>query len=673
MLVAILLLLAALHPGFLHAGESPQSETLPPVIVSSSRLKDIEQEAATVPGKVVAITADDIAALGAKTIQEVLEYQTGVTVFDTVGNEFQSTVDLRGFNGQPVPATSVFVDGVRVNEPDFNTINFDLIPVEQIERIEILPGTATFFGRNALGGVINITTKRGRTDRPHVSLELGGGSYGRQKYAFAADGPLPLANFDYYFGVTRELTDGFRESSGGRITRLFGKLGYRLGESTDVTLSYTHVLDRLKQAGSLPLSVLHRDRKENFTPGDFSDSDLDLAVLNLRQKLPLGFSLALNGFVRDNRLVNFVNGQFSTSKLRTDILSAGTAAQLTHDSTLAGRRNLIHLGVEYAGNDFSILNTGEFSGFPFKTKQSTEEDVVGVYLSDSFNLFEWLILTAGFRYDRNKLDFTDKIDPSLSGAKAFSRISPKAGVVLAPSESLSFFFSYSEGMRTPTVTEIFAQGPFGSNPNLVPMKSRNYELGARARLRDWLDASVNLFYMPVRDEILFVVTDPATFTGRNENISRTLRRGLEASLKARLGSWGNAFLNYTLTKATFDTDVLLFSGQVKKGDELPQIPRHRVGAGISVHPVENLTLSLFGNYVSSQFLIGDEPNRGKKLADYFVLNQRIAYEWKPFLIHVTISNLTDRKYSTAGVLTGAGPFFVPAPGATFFAGVSLRY
>ena len=92
-------------------------------------------------------------------------------LFDGVGNEFQQTVDMRGFNAQPVTATSVFVDGVRVNEPDFNTINFDLIPIEDIERIEILPGTATVFGRNALAGVINITTKRGRKDRPHIGFE----------------------------------------------------------------------------------------------------------------------------------------------------------------------------------------------------------------------------------------------------------------------------------------------------------------------------------------------------------------------------------------------------------------------------------------------------------------------------------------------------------------------
>jgi outer membrane cobalamin receptor len=109
---------------------------------------------------VTVITADEIKRSGAKTIQEAIQWATGIVMYDGVGNAFQQTIDLRGFNGQPVPNTSVFVDGQRMNEPDFNTVNFDLIPYETIDRIEILPGAAAVYGKNAMGGVINIT-KRG--------------------------------------------------------------------------------------------------------------------------------------------------------------------------------------------------------------------------------------------------------------------------------------------------------------------------------------------------------------------------------------------------------------------------------------------------------------------------------------------------------------------------------
>ena len=652
--------------------------TLPPVVVSSTRLRDVDQPLSQVPGKVIIVTAEEIQKLGARTVQEVLQYQTGVVLYDQVGNEFQQSFDMRGFNAQPVTATGVFVDGVRVNEPDFNTINFDLIPIDDIEKIEIMPGTATVFGRNALGGVINITTKRGRADRLHAGFDMGGGSFGRQRYSFNSDGPLPLANFDYYFGATRELTNGFREEfrprhAGAGITRLLAKLGYHLGDSTDASLSYTRVLDSISQAGSLPASRLRVDHNENITPGDQSKSNLHQVALNLKQKLAGGFSLALNGFFRRNDGEIFNRGLSSESNLQTAVRSGGSTIQASHDGTILKRKNLLTLGVEYSRNYFTSLNSGVFlPSFTFRSSQSTQEDVAGYFLTDSFQLFDSLVVNGGLRYDWDRFNFTDKIDQTLSGSKSYHRVSPKGGLVYTPVKPLSLSFSYSEGIRIPTVDEIFAQGPFGSNADLKSMKSRNFELGANAQLQDWLDASLALFYTPVKDEILFIVTDPVSFFGRNENIAKTLRRGIELSVKARYQKWLDGFINYTVTKATFESDVLLFSGQVHKGDELPLVPRHRVGVGVNTYPLEGLTLSLLGNYVSDQFMIRDEPNHAKKVADYFVLNSRVAYQWKQATAYVNFNNLANHKYSTSGVLVSQ-PFRVPAPGFNFLAGVSFRY
>jgi outer membrane receptor protein involved in Fe transport len=89
-----------------------------------------------------------------------------------------------------------------------------------------------------------------------------------------------------------------------------------------------------------------------------------------------------------------------------------------------------------------------------------------------------------------------------------------------------------------------------------------------------------------------------------------------------------------------------------------------------------LTLSLFGVYVGDQFQLRDEPNQTKKLTDYFVLNSRIAYQWRQWTAHVAFNNLTDRKYSTSGILVGDPfneSFRVPAPGFNMFAGLSFRY
>jgi outer membrane receptor protein involved in Fe transport len=651
-------------------------KTLEPVVVTDSRLRDVPREMTQVPGKVIVITDEEIRSRGSKTVQEVLQYETGIVLYDQIGNEFQSTVDLRGFNGTPVPATSVFVDGVRVNEPDFNQTNFDLIPIEDIERIEILPGTATLFGRNALGGIINITTKRGRKDRPHFGIDIGGGSFGRQRYTFNTDGPLPLKDFDYYFGLTRELTNGFREDTpgrhaGARVTRIFTKIGYRRAD-TDISLSLTHVDDKVKQAGSLPESILRVNRNGNITPGDFYDGDSYLITMNLQQRLGAGFSMALNGFFRDNRTENFVKGLFeSVFDGHFKYSQGGGTVQLTHESKPFERKNLMTIGVEYGRNLFSNKTSGSF----FADK-STQENIFGLYFLNSYDLLESLNLSAGFRYDRDQIDFNDHLTEAFSFENSFSRVSPKAGLTYNPFKNLGFYFSYSEGFRTPIADEFAAFGPPPTfTPFVVslnPVRSRNFELGIRGKLGSWLEADAAFFYMPVRDEIIFVLTEPSTFTGQNSNIDKSLRRGFELSVKARYQKLLDLFVNYTLTKATFESNVLLFSGQVQKGDEFPLVPRHRASTGINVRPLDGLTVSLLGTYVGSQYLLNDEPNEGKKLDDYFVLNTRLAYEWKSLTAYFSVNNLTHQKYTTFGIL-GDERFLVPAPGINVFGGISFRY
>src|SRR5437867_2174627 len=229
LLVSILLLGVSL-PVF---AEMP-AESLPEVVVTSTRLPGDPVDPLTLPAKVTVITAEEFQRQGAKTVQEAIEQATGIVSYNLIGNAFEQTVDLRGFNGQPVAATSVFVDGVRVNDPDFNTARFDLIPLESIERIEIIPGASAIFGKNALGGAINIITKRGG-DLRQATAETMFRSFHRERYGLNSSGPL--GKFDYATSFTRETENGYRDESDSRISRYFGKIGLRPADETGLTLS----------------------------------------------------------------------------------------------------------------------------------------------------------------------------------------------------------------------------------------------------------------------------------------------------------------------------------------------------------------------------------------------------------------------------------------------------
>ncbi|MFO0729462.1 MAG: TonB-dependent receptor [Nitrospiraceae bacterium] len=128
-----------------------------------------------------------------------------------------------------------------------------------------------------------------------------------------------------------------------------------------------------------------------------------------------------------------------------------------------------------------------------------------------------------------------------------------------------------------------------------------------------------------------------------------------------------------------------FCEKVEVGDSLPQVPKHRLSLTANMHPVDGLTVSLIGLYVSTQFFLNDESNVQPRLPGYFMLNSRIAYEravpggrLTGFLM---VNNLLDQKYSTMGiissnVLTGGGAlerFVMPAPGIALYGGLSYRF
>lgn len=677
--------------------EEPDPEVLEvrDVVVSSTRLPGEAVDARALPAKVTVITADDIRRSGAKTVQEAIQWATGIVMYDQVGNNFQQTIDLRGFNGQPVPQTSVFVDGMRMNEPDFNTVNFDLIPYQTIDRIEILPGPSAIYGKNAMGGVINIITKRG-TDRHQATGETMFGSFHRERYTVNASGPL--GKLDYYTNFSRETENGYRNESDARISRFSGKIGYRPTDATDLTLSYTYVQDRLLQAGSLPLTLAQNDPKLNFTPGDFTQNETSVVRLNGRQMLPFGFSLNTNIFYRRLNQELFgvgqpflVGGILSRATTFTDTESRGGTIQLNHDADFLGHHNQFVVGGELTRNDLNS-RLSSFSDFgPFRNRRDTDEMVTGIYAQNTFNLTSQLILTTGVRYDRNRLttDFEDDFTSPDKGTKVFHRVNPRAGLSYLITRNITTYLNYSQGFRTPTVDELFTIVG-ASNPNLKPAHSDNYELGMKTQLGGWGEAVVAVFQTDVRNEIFFncTVCDPFSpaFNGLNRNVDQSRRRGVEMTFKGRYNEHFDGVINYTFTEAEFQSRFnASATSTIEVGDSFPLVPKHRLAFIGNYHPAVGWTLSLIGLYVSTQFYLNDESNTRPRIPGYFLLNGRVAYERKvpggrlnAFLM---MNNLANQHYFTSGILasntlTGGGAverFVIPAPTLAFYGGLSYRF
>jgi outer membrane receptor protein involved in Fe transport len=678
---------------------------LPPVRVTAPAPLPDALPRNWVPGAVDILERPEIGPSRPSVLPDVLERLPGVTLQNEQGTPFQPTLTLRGFVVSPVTGlpqgVSVFLDGVRLNEPTVEEVNFDLIPLEDVDRIEVIRGPSVLFGRNTLGGAISLTTRRGEARR-EIGTELSGGSFGRINTRLLMSGEArPL---DYYVSLTGVREEGYRDDTQSRLARAFAKVGVRAA-GLDATVSYQYSNNRIRQAGSLPQSELRFNRQANISP-DFFAPELHLAIINARYGLGDALTLEGNAFVRALSTEQFnANLIGANTRLLNSTLSTGGRLQGSYRGEVAGGDNVLIGGGEYvrtrvASRTFQA--TGG-AGESLEADLTDDQHTLGFYAQDTLVLFRGfagpgssVVLTAAARWDRLRHDIGDRLGGESAGVHDFSRLNPRTGVNLNLSERLGFFASYSEGFRAPAFLELTCAGPgavcpglqvgVAPDPQLKPVTARNYEIGMRSRPFLWLDLDLTAYRIDVSDDI-FSVSPTGTTGVFFQNVGRTRRQGVEVGLRGRLGRTLDGYVNYSYTEATFLESTELATPlppgvqSVRVGSSLTLVPRHRVNAGLAYRPWPWLTLSVDARYVSSQFLRGDEANRQPPLPGYWVLDGGLAARWRGFEAFVRINNVLDNRYEPFGTFAPNGHlpgnpvdrFLTPAPPLSVLAGLQYTY
>jgi outer membrane receptor protein involved in Fe transport len=650
-------------------------------IVVIGRLPRLPLPPSSVPAAVQIVDKSELQRPGPLGLPELMADRIpGLTLSDEQGNSYQPDISLRGFQASSVTGVpqgvSVFLDGVRVNEPTAEEINFDLLPTEDLERVEVVPGPSVLFGRNTLAGAIDLITRRGKEGAAAFAEISAGSTRFRKLRGTLSGGKGP---FDFYLSAMETEEDGWRQASGARLAKGFAKLGFR-ADGTDVTLSYQHVDNRISEAGPLPASELAVDRTANYTAGDFFAPRLDQLVLNFRRDLSDRVVLSANGFGRLLHVEQFnVNQIAENTRLFSDTASAGTTVQLDCTASLFGHLNLLTTGVEYGHSDVEV---SVFNEQDLDTKARDLQDSVGAYLQDTFRVArgalrenDELILTGAVRWDFIRHRIADESPSSpgrenASGISVFRHVDPLIGLNYNLSPDHGVYFSFSQGFRAPALLELTCAGPAAicpglqagtaPDPVLNPVRATNYEIGLRSRPLPWLSGQVSAYLTNVFDDI-FSVSPAGTAGVYFQNIGRTRRQGVEASLRGKPVGWLEASLGYALTYARFEDDVELATARrtsvcnglsctesVPAGSDFPLVPRHRAHAAIELRPTGWLALSLDGTYVGAQRLRGDEENVSPRLDPWFRLDGGVRLSFGHLVTSLRFTNLLDARYNTFG-------------------------
>ena len=649
-----------------HVDSTPKdTATLAPVVVTGVRLPTTGETARGLTGQSAVLDATALDARGVSTLADALEMLPGVTTADELGAPAQLDVTLRGFQVSPTiglpQGITVYVDGVRVNEPDANEVNFDLLPLEDLERVEVSYGPSVLLGRNSLGAAVNLVTRRGRA--PAVQeIELSGGSYGR--YEVKANAGDRLGIWDYYVGVRYEHEDGWRQATMSRIGTLFAKLGLLAG-GWNATLSYSGATNKIYQAGSLPDDVVDARPDSNFTGGDYFAPLAHQVTLNAQRALGTA-QLSANVFGRRLDTDQFnVNATPPDSRQRNHERIAGGAVQLAGARPVGGRplRWFAGLDAQYSHTVVGLYAVPTGGTDSLTDSVRTNELDLGAFAGVSWAFTPALEATLVGRYDYIRLPYEDLLDPSQSGLNVFRHVSPRVALSWTPVAGHEVYASLSGGFRTPALVEIACSDPtaacplpfaLGPDPALRPVIATTYELGWRHRPTGVRLALAAAAYLTnVRDDIFFVA--PTATTGYFQNIGSTRRSGFEASARWRSPAGLEFYANYGFTAATFQTSAVLATGRapgneaVVPGDRIPMIPAHRVNSGLSLPaPGDRMRLRLDARYVGPQYLRGDEENVERRLSDYAVVDASLDVEVGRYRVRVAVPNVLDRRYVTFG-------------------------
>lgn len=683
-------------------------------VVGTTPLPGFGTPLAEVPGNVQVFTGRDIARQRATNLAEFLDANpSSVNVNSATGNPFQSDVNFRGFTASPLLGTpqglSVFVDGVRINEPFGDVVNWDLIPTSAIASIQVIPGTNPIFGLNTLGGALAVYTKNGITD-PGTRLDATAGAFGRRALAWETGGSRDAVDWFVTGNLFDE--DGWREHSPSRVRQLFAKIRH-LTDDTELGVSVSLADNTLDGTQALPVSMLDRPPQAYTWPDTTQNR---LAFVNARalhafDNVALVAANAYYRGLRSDGVNSNVNGDpdapgappaFNVASA-IDTRGGGASLQLTLTPDLAGHRNSLTVGVaadlgatgfrqsEQPAAITTDRETPAAGGYTKTTDVDTQSRHYGIYAIDTLSLYDRVAVTVSARYNAARIRIEDRSGetPALNGTHDYRRLNPAAGLTYEWTNSAMLYANWSEGMRVPSPVELTCADPaapctlpniFVADPPLKPVIGTTIEAGARGRpmAAGRADSfwSVAVYRTELRDDIQFVSAGSgAANAGYFQNIGRTRRIGVELGAGVPLGPLTIA-ARYSYTRATFESGFRENSPNnstagadgaidVRAGNRIPAIPAHVIKLRADWIPTTAFALGATLVAAGPQYARGDENNRdaGGRVPGYAVVGldarYRIDAQWE---VSGNVANLFGARYQNFGIL---GTNFFRGPGNTY--------
>jgi iron complex outermembrane recepter protein len=659
-----------------------------------------------IPSNVQTVSSEALAAREAQNLPEFMARQLpSVNVNEVGGNPYQPDINYRGFTASPLLGTaqglSVFLDGVRANEPFGDTVNWDLIPNSAIATLDLIPGSNPLFGLNTLGGALSIHTKNGFT-HPGGEAEFSAGSFKRKNAEFSYGGNKN--GLGWFMSGDWFKEDGWRDYSDSEVKQFFGKVSHRSAKG-EADLSLLRAKTDLIGNGLLPISMYKQDHKQIFTHPDATNNDLTQIALTGKYYLSDATSLSgslyhrrntsktLNGDLNDEYEDDPTEPSGAINRTKTRNESSGAALQWN----LISDEHLLSTGVEYFEARFKFQQSAQEGdidasrGVSNPGNEELENKLHGktrtssIFISDTLTLSPTVHLTAAARYNYSHVVNNDQINaapPNLDADYTYKKLNPAIGITWQIQPNLTAYLGANQGNRIPTPIELGCADPqnpcslpnaMAADPYLKQVVSRTIEAGFRGKFSGGVQWNSGIYRTVNTDDILFIGAGNSS-QGYFTNFGKTQRQGIELGLSGqyRRFDW---LINYSYLQAEFKSTACLLAENnstrddpacandeilVKSGATIPGLPQHSLKIGAFWRTTDWLRLGADVQAFSSQYVRGNENNRHQaggefsgpgKLPGYGILNlnaeANLGAGWQLF---AKVNNVFDKRYQTGGAL-----------------------
>jgi len=604
-----------------HTFAQEEVETLPEIVVTATRVEESPQD---VTQDITVITKDDIEKKGVEFITDALESYTDIGIVQNGGVGKNATLFLRG--GSP-NQTVMMIDGVKVKSPTTGSLDLAGIIIDDIERIEVIKGPqSTLYGSEAMAGVINIITKKGR-GKPKLTVSAEGGSFSTYKTTASISGAKDV--WDYRVTASYFDTGGISAAKGGTEAdgytnkSISTKIGLMPSDKLGVELNLRYFED-ISELDSYSWGVGMVDDLNYVQDGKhylISAKGMFSILDSYEQTLTLSS-------IGDN--LKFEDPD--TSSNRTSIDTTMQTADWQHnlyisDTTWTG-------GIEYrkeAGEIKDNFNK-EVDNKAFYLNGKIKIPLTSILSPQGRGEGEGLVFNAGLRNDEHKT----------AGIKTTYRI---GGLYDFKPYGLKLKGNYGTGFRAPSLNELYY--PFFGNTNLKPEKSESYDIGFEKDLYgDRLLLNAAYFNQQYQDLIEY---DFATFTA--QNIGKAEIKGIELGLAAAITEDVNLKASHT-NMDTVDKD---------SNKPLTRRPTNKFNSSIEYKGRKFIAIGEYA-FVSERYDSAVDRN----LSQYSLVNLKGRYFISDSItLFARVDNLFNENYEEAGNYG--------VPGVSAFGGIKVEF